>query len=100
MPSTALRRRADLSGALNISGVLEPPVLVVAADASWPVEEGVRAVGIDVNLDPRLDEMRPHRAPRICSRVQRPVGDAIVVADLALLLNAQDLVEIDAREWA
>ena len=32
----------------------------------------------------------------ICS-FQRPVGHAIVVADLPLLLNAQDLVEIDAR---
>ena len=31
----------------------------------------------------------------ICS-FQRPVGHAIVVADLPLLLNAQDLVEIDA----
>jgi hypothetical protein len=29
---------------------------------------------------------------------QRPVGHAIVVADLALLLEAQDLVEIDAGE--
>jgi hypothetical protein len=27
-----------------------------------------------------------------------PVGDAIVVSDLPLLLNAQDLVKIDARD--
>jgi hypothetical protein len=27
-----------------------------------------------------------------------PVGDAIVVSDLPPLLNAQDLVEIDARD--
>jgi hypothetical protein len=27
-----------------------------------------------------------------------PVGDAIVVSDLSLLLNAHDLVEIDAQD--
>ena len=48
-------------------------------------------------MDPnaRLDEVRPHRALRDL-QFQRPVGDAIVVADLPLLLNAQDLVEVDA----
>jgi hypothetical protein len=61
------------------------------------VEEGVRAVGIDMHLDPRLDEMRPHRTLRDL-QFQCPVGDAIFVADLVLLLNAQDLVEIDARD--
>jgi hypothetical protein len=30
---------------------------------------------------------------------QRPVGDAIVVYDLPLLLKAQDLVELDALDW-
>jgi hypothetical protein len=49
-----------------------------------------------MHLDPGSDEMRAHRALRDL-QLQRPVGDAIVVADLALLLNAQDLVEIDAR---
>ena len=77
--------------------VLEPSVLVVAADAARPVKEGVRAVGIDMHLDPRLDEMGAHRALRNL-QFQRPVGDAIVVADLPLLLNAQDLVEIDAKD--
>jgi hypothetical protein len=70
-------------------------VRVVAADASGPVEEGVGAVEIDVDLDPRRDEMRPHRAFRNL-QFQRAVGHAIVVADLALLLHAQDLVEVDA----
>ena len=74
-------------------------VSVVAADAARPMEDGERAVGIDVDLDPRLDEVRPHRAFRDL-QLQRAVGDAIVVADLALLLDAQDLVEIDAQEWA
>ena len=95
MPSTGLRRRADLSGASSVIVRPEPSFLVVAADASGPMEEGVRAVGIDVHLDPRLDEVRPHRAFGDL-QFQCPVGDAIVVADLALLLNAQDLVEIDA----
>ena len=92
-----LGRRADLSGALGWGGVLEPSFVVVAADAAGPVEEGVRAVGVDVDLDPRPDEMRAHRAFRDL-QLERPVGDAIVVSDLALLLNAQDLVEVDARD--
>ena len=54
------------------------------------------AVGIDVDLDPRLDEMRAHWAFGDLE-LERPVGDAIVLADLALLLDAQDLVQIDAR---
>ena len=77
--------------------VLERSVLVVAADASGSVEEGVGAVGIDMDLDPRLDEMRAHRAFRDL-QLERPVGDAIVVADLPLVFDAQDLVEIDARD--
>jgi len=56
----------------------------------------MRAVGVDVNLDPRPDEMGPHRAFRDL-QFQCPVGDAIVVHDLTFLLHAQDLVEIDAR---
>ncbi len=95
MPSTGSRRRADLSGAFFIMAVLERSVGVVAADAARAEEEGVRAIGIDVHLDPRLDEMGPHRAFRDL-QLERAVGDAIVVADLPLLLNAQDLVEIDA----
>jgi hypothetical protein len=66
-------------------------------DASWPVKEGVRAVGIDVRLDPRLDEVLARWAFGDL-QFQRPVGDAIVLADLALLLDAQDLVEIDAGD--
>ena len=61
-----------------------------------PRKEGVRAVGIDVDLDPRAHEARSHRAFREL-QLQGPVGDAIVLADLPLLLNAQDLAEIDAR---
>jgi hypothetical protein len=57
----------------------------------------VGAIGVDVDLDPRLDEVRPHRAFGDL-QFQRPVGDAIVVHDLTLLLRAQDLVEIDARD--
>ena len=78
-------------------GGLEGAVGVVAADAARPVKDGVRAVGIDVDLDPRLDQMGPHRALRDL-QLERPVGDAIVVADLPLLLEAQDLVEIDAGD--
>jgi hypothetical protein len=38
---------------LDWDGVLEPAFLVVAADASWSVKDGVGTVGIDVDLDPR-----------------------------------------------
>ena len=93
MPSTGFRRRAELSGVFRIS---DRSVLIVAADAPRPMEDGVGAVGVDVDLDPRLDEMRPHRALRDL-QLQGPVGDAIVVANLPLLFDAQDLVEIDAR---
>jgi hypothetical protein len=48
-----------------------------------------------MDLDPRLDEMRTHQAFRDL-QLERPVGDAIVIADLPLLLDAQDLVEVDA----
>jgi len=93
MPSTGARRRADLSGVFRIS---DRSVLIISADAAGSVEDGVRAVGIDVDLDPRLDEVGPHRAFGDL-QFQRPVGDAIVVHDLTFLLHAQDLIEIDAR---
>ena len=51
MPSTAFGRRADLSGAFCI---FDRSLVVVAADAARPMEDGVGAVGIDVDLDPRL----------------------------------------------
>src|SRR5882757_11283054 len=81
MPSTGFRRRAELSGVFRIS---DRSVLVIAADAAGSVEEGVGAVGIDVDLDPRLDEMGPHRAFGDL-QLERAVGDAIVVHDLTLL---------------
>ena len=88
------RRRAELSGALDWD-VLEPAFLIVASDAAGTMEEGVRAVRVDVDLDPRAHEMGPHRAFGDLE-LEGTVGDAIVGADLALLLDAQDLVEIDA----
>jgi hypothetical protein len=92
MPSTGFRRRADLSG---VFGVSDRSVLVVAADAARRMEDGVGAIGVHVDLDPRLDEMGLHRALRDLE-LHRAVGDAIVVADLPLFLDAQDLVEVDA----
>src|ERR1700685_1214956 len=92
MPSTGSRRRADLSGVFGIS---DRSVLVVAADAAGPVEDGVGAVSVDVDLDPRLYEMGAHRAGRDVE-LERAGGDAIVMADLPLFLDAQDLVEVDA----
>jgi hypothetical protein len=86
------QRALVLSGVFRIS---DRSVLVISADAAGSMEEGVGAVGVDVDLDPRLDEVGPHRAFGDL-QFQRPVGHAIVVHDLTLLLHAQDLVEIDA----
>src|SRR5208337_2015350 len=93
-PFPRARRRADLSGVFRIPDRSLP---VVPADAARPVEEGMGSVGIDVDLDPRLDEVRTQRAFGDL-QFERAVGHAIVVAHLALLLDAQDLVEIDARD--
>ena len=96
MPSIGLRRRADLSGALDRAVVLEPAFLVVAADAARSVKDGVRAVRAWTwTLTRALTKCGPHRALRDLE-LERAVGDAIVVSDLPLLLDAQDLVEIDA----
>jgi hypothetical protein len=48
-----------------------------------------------VDLDPRLDEVRPQGALRDL-QFERAVGHAVVVADLPFLLHAHDLVEVDA----
>jgi hypothetical protein len=54
----------------------ESSVDVVAADAS-PVKEGVRAVGAQMDLNLRHNEMRPHRAFRDL-QPECPAGHAIV----------------------
>src|SRR5271163_3822891 len=69
------RRRADLSGVSGVIAFFQSSVRVVAADASWSVKDGVGAVGIDMDADARLDEMRPHRAFGDLE-LERPVGDA------------------------
>ena len=92
--STGRGRRADLGGAQD---QFRLSFLVVAADASRPMKDGVGAVGIEVDLHPRLDERRAHRGFRDLE-LKRPVGHAIVVADPPLLLHAQDLVEVDAGD--
>jgi hypothetical protein len=51
------------------------------------VEEGVGAVGVEVDFDPRLDEMGAHWAFGDLE-LECPIGDAIVVHDLTLLLHA------------
>src|ERR1700733_9171074 len=80
MPSTGFRRRADLSGVFRIS---DRSVLVMSAEAAGSVEAGVGAVGVDVDLDPRLDEVGPQRAFGDL-QFQRLVGSAIVVHDLGI----------------
>ena len=82
MPSTGACRRADLGGVFRVIGLPERSFFVVAADAARSMKEGVGAVGIDVDLDPRLDEMGAHRAWRDL-QFEGAVGDAIVMADPA-----------------
>ena len=67
----------------------------MSAEAAGSVEAGVGAVGVDVDLDPRLDEVGSHRAFGDLE-LESPVGHAIVVHDLTLLLHAQNLIEVDA----
>ena len=55
------------------------------------------AVRVEVDFDPRLDEVWAQRTFRDL-QLEPIEGNAIVVADLALLLDAQDLVEVDARD--
>ena len=58
------------------------------------MEDRQRAVGVLVHAHPRLDEVRAQRARRDLEG-KTPVAHAVVVADHALLLHAQD-VPMDA----
>jgi hypothetical protein len=70
----------------------------VAGEAARPVEDRQRAVGVVVDPHPHLDEVRPQRARRDL-QAQAPVAHAVVVADDALLVHAQD-VAMDAGRVA
>ena len=93
--SPRARRRADSSGAEGVIGYFEPSFVVVAAMHLGPWKRGASR-RVDMRLDPRKHETWAHRALWDL-QFQGPVGDAIVVSYLVLLLNAQNLVEIDAR---
>ena len=81
---------------LPYSFFLEDACLGVAAKASRPVEDGVGSVGILAQLHPRLDEMGAQRLPDHSPGVAPVERHAFVIADLPFLLNAQNLVELDA----
>ena len=57
----------------------------------------MRAVGVEVDFDPRLDEVWAQGTFRDL-KLEPKEGHAFLVADRALLLDAQDLVEINARD--
>ena len=61
------------------------------------MKDRVGSVVVLADLDPRLDEVRAQRARRDL-QLQSVERHAIVVADLALFLNAKDLAEIDAGD--
>jgi hypothetical protein len=75
----------------------EGPFVVVSPQASLAVKDGVGSVQVLPDLDFGLDEMGAQRA--LGDLQLEPVeGHAIVVADAAFFLNAQDLAEIDALD--
>jgi hypothetical protein len=61
------------------------------------MENGDAAVMVLTDFDPCLDEMRPQRAGWNL-KFQPVERYAIVIANLALFLNAEDLLEIDAGD--
>ncbi len=87
-------RRADLSGLFFIC---DGSCAVIAANASWSVEDAVGAIGVVADPDIGLDEMRPERTFRDL-QLEAVERHAIVVADLAVFLDTEDLVEIYAGD--
>src|SRR5215210_8363827 len=87
--STGWRRRAGLGGARDIDRL---SVAVEPRQAAWPVEDGKLAVGVLVHPHGGLDVMMAMALRRDLQRDAVPV-DAIVAADLAALLDAQDVRE-------
>ena len=70
-------------------------LVVIAAKATGSVEDGKRAIGIVPDFDPDLDEMAPEGA--FGDLQLEPVErHAIVVAHLAVFLDAENLAQIDA----
>jgi hypothetical protein len=71
-------------------GLEDGAVGLVIGEAMRPEEDGDGAVGILVNSDHGLDEVRPQAARRQLETESVPF-DGIVVADGALFLDAQDV---------
>ena len=70
---------------------------VVATDAARTMEDRVCAVVVMAHLNARLDEVRTQRGRW---DLQSPAMERhrVVVADLTFLLDAKDLVQVDARD--
>jgi hypothetical protein len=67
----------------------------VARKTARPVEHGKLAVGIFVHANPHLDVAMAVPVGRNL-QTQAPVGNAVVMADNAVLLDGQDVGEIAA----
>jgi hypothetical protein len=65
------------------------------ADSLGSMEDGAGAVGVDADLDPRLDEMAPWDLPGL--QAELAVRHPVVDADLSYCM-AKFLVAIDAWE--
>jgi hypothetical protein len=70
---------------------------VVAAETARTMKDRVRSVMVLPDLDSRLDEVRAQRAFEDLE-FQPVERHAIIVADLAVFLNAENLAKIDARD--
>jgi len=75
----------------------EGPFVVVAAQAPLAVKDGAGSVLVSADLDLGLDQMGTQWAFRDL-QLEPIETHAILGADAALFLNAENLVEIDARD--
>ena len=81
------------SGAVIGSGFGERhPVGSVARQASRSVEDGKRAVGVVADGDGGLDEVMAVGLGRDL-QAEAAVAHAVILADLAIVMDGQDLVE-------
>jgi hypothetical protein len=84
------RRRGSLSRGL-LGGLDDLAVGVVVGEAMGAEEDSQGAIGILVNPDDGLDEVRSQPAPRQL-QAEAPLFHGVVVADGAVLVDGQDLV--------
>ena len=76
----------------------EDPVVVVACQFPWPMEDGQRVVEVAMHPDRSLDVVAPVPVGRDLE-FSPLEGDAVVITDLPVVLLAEDLVDVAADPW-